>query len=411
MKADHAHSSGRSEPARRLLLALFLPLAANAGPGAMASPAGTTDTPPEATATAAKGSMFRDSEDGSIDMSNWLLDHHGFLPVPIVITDPALGYGGGIFFAFFQRPEGSATTRTKADGSTQMIAPNLFGALVMKTENGSKAYGGGGILHFRDDTWRYKGGVADADFNIDFYTSGPLQPETRVAVNLTGLGSLQQVSRRVGDRELFVSAQWVYTDLDPRLQDGAQRPLFDDRDFQQVNSGVGLSLNTTAATIRLRLHAAISCWRRATPTCPRSAVISPSRPGAPTAMAIGRSDRSWSWAGALTCATPRATCRSTGCPSSTFAESLPRATRDDSTVVLESELRWNVTPRWAGIGFIGAGRAWGTRASFDEAYTAVSKGVGVRYQIARRIGLYVGADYAWGPEDRTIIIQMGSAWR
>ena len=35
----------------------------------------------------------------------------------------------------------------------------------------------------------------------------------------------------------------------------------------------------------------------------------------------------------------------------------------------------------------------------------------VRYKIASVLGLYTGVDYAWGPEDETFYIQVGSAWR
>jgi hypothetical protein len=31
---------------------------------------------------------FKDPEGGAIDLSQWLLDRKGFLPVPIVITEP-----------------------------------------------------------------------------------------------------------------------------------------------------------------------------------------------------------------------------------------------------------------------------------------------------------------------------------
>ena len=34
--------------------------------------------------------------------------------------------------------------------------------------------------------------------------------------------------------------------------------------------------------------------------------------------------------------------------------------QDRHTAVLETELRWNMTPRWALIGFVGGGKAWGT---------------------------------------------------
>ena len=85
--------------------------------------------------------------------------------------------------------------------------------------------------------------------------------------------------------------------------------------------------------------------------------------------------------------------------------------QDETVGVLESELRWNITGRWAGIGFVGAGRAWGARAGFEDAATAVSKGLGMRYLVARQLGLYMGLDYAWGPEDKTVVVQFGSAWR
>ncbi|WP_456404051.1 hypothetical protein [Thiolapillus sp.] len=42
-----------------------------------------------------------DPQDGYLDASNWLATRTGFLPVPIIITEPAVGYGGGLALAFF----------------------------------------------------------------------------------------------------------------------------------------------------------------------------------------------------------------------------------------------------------------------------------------------------------------------
>ena len=50
--------------------------------------------------------------------------------------------------------------------------------------------------------------------------------------------------------------------------------------------------------------------------------------------------------------------------------------------------------RWAVVGFLGTGRAWGNRVSFDDADRPVSGGLGFRYLIARRLGLYAGIDVA-----------------
>jgi hypothetical protein len=76
--------------------------------------------------------------------------------------------------------------------------------------------------------------------------------------------------------------------------------------------------------------------------------------------------------------------------------------QDDEVALLEAELRWNVTPRWAFVGFLGSGHA---------AETVSAGGVGFRYLVARRLGLYMGVDLAKGPEDTAIYIQAGSAWR
>lgn len=42
-----------------------------------------------------------DVEDGMLDMSQYLAENrYGFLPVPLAITEPAIGYGGGLFGLF-----------------------------------------------------------------------------------------------------------------------------------------------------------------------------------------------------------------------------------------------------------------------------------------------------------------------
>ena len=38
---------------------------------------------------------FFDPKDGQLDLSYFLEDPRGFLPIPIVVTEPAVGYGGG----------------------------------------------------------------------------------------------------------------------------------------------------------------------------------------------------------------------------------------------------------------------------------------------------------------------------
>ena len=45
--------------------------------------------------------LFIDSLDNAFDISKWLLDLHGFVPLVAPITEPAVGYGAvgaGVFF-------------------------------------------------------------------------------------------------------------------------------------------------------------------------------------------------------------------------------------------------------------------------------------------------------------------------
>ena len=66
---------------------------------------------------------------------------------------------------------------------------------------------------------------------------------------------------------------------------------------------------------------------------------------------------------------------------------------------------------------LGADRIRGCRTHlgptqrFWRRTSRVSKGTGFRYLLARQLGMYVGLDYAWGPEDETFYVQIGSAWR
>ncbi|OEF88403.1 hypothetical protein [Vibrio splendidus] len=47
---------------------------------------------------------FIDEIDGQLDMGEYLAENaYGFLPVPILITEPAVGYGGGFRYLIARR--------------------------------------------------------------------------------------------------------------------------------------------------------------------------------------------------------------------------------------------------------------------------------------------------------------------
>lgn len=76
----------------------------------------------------------------------------------------------------------------------------------------------------------------------------------------------------------------------------------------------------------------------------------------------------------------------------------------------EVEGRWNLLEKWAILGFAGKGATDGDNEAFDTEDNIVAGGVGARYLLMDDLGLWIGLDYAVGPEEQTAYIQVGHAW-
>src|SRR6218665_1899140 len=109
---------------------------------------------------------FRDSLDHKLDMSDFLIDANGFIPMPIIVTEPALGgFGVGVAPIFITRRK-PATDR---EGRPVRIPPDVTGGAVLYTVNNSWA-----ALAFRSGTWlkagsKYRVGGGYANINMEFY--------------------------------------------------------------------------------------------------------------------------------------------------------------------------------------------------------------------------------------------------
>ncbi|MFC1778487.1 hypothetical protein ACFL3I_14330, partial [Pseudomonadota bacterium] len=110
-----------------------------------------------------------DPEDGMLDASDYLASARGFLPVPIIITEPAVGYGLGLAVAYFHAPKEIDHEEHPHQGPPSISVG--FGA---KTENGTYLYGAGHSGVWKDDHIRYLGAVAKMNVNMSFYPDGLL---------------------------------------------------------------------------------------------------------------------------------------------------------------------------------------------------------------------------------------------
>jgi hypothetical protein len=90
---------------------------------------------------------------------------------------------------------------------------------------------------------------------------------------------------------------------------------------------------------------------------------------------------------------------------------LPMQSRQGEGVAFsEAELRWQFAPRWSCVGFAGAGLTWTAADWLSGTDVTFTGGGGLRYLIARRYGLHMGLDVAYGEEGPAVYIQFGNAW-
>jgi len=114
--------------------------------------------------------QFVDPTDGQFDTSEWLLRKEGFLPVPIIITEPAVGYGGGAALVFFH---GKRDQEHDPDDPTpRRLPPNVTAVFGAATENGTWAAGGMHFGSWKEDRIRYLGGAGYANVNASFFRGG-----------------------------------------------------------------------------------------------------------------------------------------------------------------------------------------------------------------------------------------------
>ena len=107
---------------------------------------------------------FFDPEDGQFDLSYFLENPRGFLPIPIVVTEPAVGYGGG-GAGMFLRPRRDA-------GDEGWTRPDISAVGAFATQNGTWGAFAGDTSRWLEGRLRTLVGVGAGQFNLDFFGLG-----------------------------------------------------------------------------------------------------------------------------------------------------------------------------------------------------------------------------------------------
>lgn len=161
--------------------------------------------------------QFIDPIDGKVDASNYLSENvYGFLPVPIIITDPALESGLGMVGLFFHESEEDANKRIAAlktsEGATPHFLPPSVSALGGAYTGNDSWFGGAAHLgFFKQGDIRYLGATGYGDVNLNFYGFGDFSFNRPLEINTQAIAVLQNLKFRVADTKLFVGIKQNYT--------------------------------------------------------------------------------------------------------------------------------------------------------------------------------------------------------
>ena len=350
---------------------------------------------------------IHDSLDHKLDMSDLLIEANGFIPVPILVTEPALGgFGLGVAPVFIKRRAPAVDRK----GKSLRIPPDVTGGAALYTINNSWT----GLI-FRQGTWlkarsKYRVGGGYANINMKFYRTASTGAETSTEFNLRTTPVTGSLLKRFGSSPW--SAGLEYTFLNTRVSaEGTGLPDFvRDREINSKVSMPGLILEfdsrdnifTPNSGIRTQVNVSFSDdgfgsdYNYENLTAFFYGYIQM----ADNVVTGLRYELQQVFGDVPFYLKPYIELR--GLPIARYQGTI--------SSVGEVEVRWDVVPRWSAVAFAGTGKAYDSWNDFDDANWAVSGGAGVRYLIARKFKVRMGLDLARGPEQWAYYIVFGSSW-
>jgi len=349
-----------------------------------------------------KGLSFFDEKDGNLDLSDYLSQAYGFLPVPTIITEPAVGLGLGVGLIYLH----DNFTGKKLD-SGRVVPASMSGVIAMGTENGTKFGGAFHIGYYYDDDLRTVSFVGMPNINIDTYTANG----NAISSNMKGLLAYQAIKARILDTDLFLGAGYLYGTIDTTLDffvpiknsyTNAAFEIIMEYDARNSTlsptSGYFINLKSSFYSESVGSDNNFEKYKA------NGFFYMPATDALNVNLKItGDSIRGDE---APFYAYPFISLR--GMP--------VMKVQGEHVLSTELEVCWNFKSRWEALAFGGLGKSFGSNQfnvgneSFSSSKNHYTKGVGFRYLIAKKFGLKMGIDIASSEHDDAFYIQFGSAW-
>jgi hypothetical protein len=349
-----------------------------------------------------------DAEDGKLDVSDYLSGATGFFPVPIIITEPAVGFGVGAAVAYFHPPRDLDEAVHPHKGP-----PSISVGFAAGTDNGTTLFGGAHSGVWKNDHVRYLGAIAQADVKLRFFPNvGPENAEDDgIKFNVDGTFLYQQVQFRLRESNWWLGGNYLYLnaentfDLGGAPEDDLPGPS---AEFEQGGLSVFVEYDGRNTTF--------------TPSDGFKGILEYRRYD----KSLGSDFDYDHVAGSLQHFTPFGDYSSLGLrldaemvdgdvPFFGYPfvnlRGIPAMRYQGAEVITaEVEYLWGVTPRWTVALFAGGGYTASVDVFEASSESVAAGGVGFRYRIARKLGMQVGMDVARGPEETAFYLTVGSAW-
>ncbi len=351
-----------------------------------------------------KPNIMKDTLDGKLDFSRFIIDAKGFIPIPMIITEPALGSFGGVLAATFFTPK-------VAPPGVKYVPPDLTAGLGMYTANNSWAAGGGRIGSIPKKGIKYRVFAGYVSLNLDFYREVESQGEKKFSFNIKAMPILLNISKSLGHSDVYFGMQYTFANTTVALQNGGNLPEnFPAKDYDSKTATLGFFTDidkrnnffTPDKGVRLNvLFNMDDNWTGSDYNYQRlNGMFNWFMPVKQNWISGLRLEAQHVFSEPPFYLLPSLVMR--GVPLMRY--------QGATTAIVETEQRYDFNLRWSAVAFGGLGKAIMSDQSFSDATLVYNYGTGFRYLIARAFKIRAGIDVAKGPDSFGWYIVFGHNW-
>ena len=354
---------------------------------------------------------LKDSLDGAFDVSDYIIDANGFVPVPYLITEPALGGFGGALVPIFIKKRPPYVDSVKGKAVRTPVPPDITGGALAYTANGTWLTFGfrSGTLIKSRIKYLIAGGYADV--NMSFYRTFENLGEKELKFNFKAAPIILQASKRIGLSKWYAGFRFVLLNAEAQyvgdtLLNNVAKTFESKKTVSQFGALVerdgrdniftpdkGVKLHFDGNRSDDFIGSDFEYWRI-------NYYMYYYQPLSKKLIGGLRVDGQQAFGDAPFYLLPYINMR--GIPACRY--------QGNADILSEMELRWDFYKRWSIMAYAGTGKAFDAWSDFKSAEWITSYGTGFRYLLARKFKLRVGIDVARGPETWAYYIVFGSNW-